>query len=185
MDHDGTLLQACLRGEEPARNEFVGRYAPVIHGAVHRTLGGNPRDPSLDVEDVSQEVFLRLFKDGGRLLGTYDPGRASLESWLFIVARSTAIDLVRRKRPSTVPFEGNLHDPVQEPPKASGERIEIPPGLLSTQQRLVMHLLFERGWDVREASRLMGLSEQTVRSMKHKALEKLRTVLRKETAREE
>jgi RNA polymerase sigma-70 factor (ECF subfamily) len=185
MDHDGALLQACLRGEEPARNEFVARFAPVIHGAVRRTLGGKPRDPSLDEEDVSQEVFLRLFKDGCRLLGTYDPARASLASWLFLVARSTAIDLVRRKRPVTVPFEGNLHDPVQEPPKASGERIEIPPDLLSTQQRLVMHLLFERGWDVREVARLMGVTEQTVRSMKHKALEKLRMVLRKETAQME
>ena len=37
-----------------------------------------------------------------------------------------------------------------------------------------MQLLFERGWDPQEAAKVLGVSEQTVRSLKHKALTRLR-----------
>jgi RNA polymerase sigma factor (sigma-70 family) len=180
MDPDRDLLAAFVRGEPGARDEFVDRFTPVVFGAVRRVLEGGPADRALDAEDVVQEVFLRLFKDGARLLHTYDPARASPATWLAIVARSTAIDIARRKQLPAVPFEPGLHEPAPRPAQGPEDRFEIPEGLLSPKQRLVMHLLFEKGWDVRETARVMGATEQRVRSLKHLALERLRSLLRKE-----
>ena len=39
----------------------------------------------------------RQTDDGGRLLRTFDPLRASLRTWLAVIARSTALDALRRR----------------------------------------------------------------------------------------
>jgi len=176
MDSDIALLKACLAEDAGARDGFVNRFTPVVFAAVRRVFGGRPGDPSMDAEDMVQDAFLRLFKNDARLLRTYDPERSSLTTWLTVVARSTAIDAARRKRPVSVPFEPDLHVPGQEDPAPAFEPFVVPEGLLSARQRLVLHLLFEKEWEVREVARLLGVGEQTVRSTKHKALDRLRAL---------
>jgi len=92
-------LGALLRREKGAWQAFVRRYAGLIVAAVRAVA----RDTG-DVEDLAQEVFLRLCKDDFRLLRSYDPSRAGLSTWITIVARSTARDAMRRKRPVSVPI---------------------------------------------------------------------------------
>ena len=169
------LLADCLRGDAAARNGFVDRYAPVIHGAVRRLVRSRvPDDPAVGAEDIVQQIFLRLFRDDARLLRTYDPDRASLTTWLTIVARSTTLDVLRKKRPDSVPFEAAVHSPVVDGPEPAEPEVTIPEGLLSPRQALVMKLLFDQERDVPEVAGILGIEEQTVRSAKHKALSKLR-----------
>jgi RNA polymerase sigma-70 factor (ECF subfamily) len=66
------------------------------------------RDRTL-AEDVSQEAFLRAWKAAA----TYDPGRASVTTWLLTITRNTAIDAVRARR-STPVSPDLLEDVVQE-----------------------------------------------------------------------
>ncbi len=166
-------LDACINGDKRAWDAFVERWAGVIYSAVQRTMkargGGAER---ADVEDAVQDVFIRLLKDDCRLLRTYDAHRASLSTWLTLVARSTTIDRHRRQRLSTVPLEAQ-HDPPAEP---SGQEppLSVPLHLLSGRQRLVLRLLFDEQKSVAETARFMGVDEQTVRSTKHKALARLR-----------
>ena len=170
------LLADCLTGDTQALNDFVDRYAPVIHGAVRRLVRHRvPDDPAVDAEDIVQKVFLRLFQDDARLLHTYQSGKASLTTWLTIVARSTTLDVLRKKRPETVPFEPAVHAPVVAGPEAAEPQVTIPEGLLSPRQALVMKLLFDQERDVPEVAGILGVEEQTVRSAKHKAISKLRT----------
>ena len=86
-------LAALGHGDKAAWDAFVRRYAGLVVSAVR----GVSRDGS-DIEDLVQEVFVRLCKDGFRLLKTYDPARAGLSTWLTIVARSTARDGVASRR---------------------------------------------------------------------------------------
>lgn len=183
MDTDTTLLQRCLAGNGQARNEFVARFAPVILGAVRRVLGRGPSDPSLDTEDVAQDVFLKFFRDDARLLRRFDPARASLGTWLSIVARTTALDIVRKKRPLCVPLEEERHATRQDASDGGPDLPHIPADLLSARQKLVMHLLFDRDLSVPDVARIMKVSEQTVRSTKHKAILKLRPFFEKRMAR--
>ena len=52
--------------------------------------------------------------------------------------------------------------------------LKIPDGLLSPRQALVLELLYQRDLDPAEAADLLSVDPQTVRSMHHKALTKLR-----------
>ena len=178
MDVD---LEACIRGDKRAWDAFVDRWAGIIHAAVQRAFqGGRGAAARAEVEDTVQDVFLRLVKNDCRLLRSYDANRASLSTWLTLVARSTAIDRLRRKRPPpTVPLEpGDTRQASPETRSAGGP--EIPLHLLSARQRLVMTLLFDEQLSVAEAAGFIGVDEQTIRSTKHKALTRLREHLSSE-----
>jgi len=167
-------LGALCRGEKAAWDAFVGRFAPVVQAAVRRLLRAMGRGEA-DIADLVQDVFLRLCKDEFRLMRGYDPARASVSTWLTVVARSTALDVLRRRTVLQVALddvpEAALGVVAPELPAESGK---LPLDGLPPRQRLVLTLLFERDMDVAEVARMLELDPQTVRSMKHKALTRLR-----------
>ena len=168
MAQDGDLDE-LLRGEKEAWGRFVRRYAGLVVAAVR----GVAREAG-EVEDLTQEVFLRLCKDDFRLLRGYDPARAGLSTWITIVARSTARDAMRRYRPVSVPIEavpeGRLAiDPIEPVPK-----LKLPEALLSPRQRQILTMLYDRDMEVSEVATALGIDPQTVRSAHHKAMIKLR-----------
>jgi len=175
-------LTACLCGDKNAWDAFVERYMPVIFAAVQRTIRRYKADRDPDqIHDSVQEVFVRLVKQDYRLLRSYDPDRSSLSTWLTIVARSTTIDGLRRKRLNTVPLDEHAES-VSASPDSGSElpEVEIPEALLSPRQRLVLRLLFDREMSVADAAKVLGVEPQTVRSAKHKALQKLRRFFKRD-----
>jgi len=170
------VLAKCLQGQKWAWDAFVQRYAGVIMAAVQRILSSRGLAADLPTaQDISQDVFVRLIKDDFRLLRTYDPNRASLSTWLTVIARSSAIDFLRRRQLPTVPLDqaAPIASPAQAPePSSAAER--LPAGLLSPRQKLILHLLFDRQMDTPAIAKLLGVSAQTVRSTRHKAIERLR-----------
>jgi len=164
-------LDALTRGDKQAWDRFVRRYARVIFAAVQNRLGRAGR--SEEVDDVAQDVFLRLCKADYRLLRSYDPARAALSTWLTVVAGSAAIDHLRRRRPSGPALDTLPEDRLAVEPRLP-VRVRIPDGLLSPRQALVLELLYRRDLEVADAARIMAVDRQTVRSMHHKALAKLR-----------
>jgi RNA polymerase sigma-70 factor (ECF subfamily) len=131
-----------------------------------------------EVEDLTQEVFLRLCKDDFRLLRSYDPARASLSTWLTIVARSTARDGLRRRRAEAVPIEAVPEAQLAIDPVEPVQRLKLPEALLSPRQREILAMLYDRDMDVAEIAQALGIDPQTVRSGHHKAMVKLRAHFR-------
>jgi len=171
MDVD---LQACIDGDKRAWDAFVDRWSGLIVTAVQRTIRTRVGQVA-EIDDPVQDVFVRLVKNDYRLLRTYDPQRASLSTWLTLVARSTTIDHLRRKRLETVPLEV---DAIAPPPEApAGDTPAIPLHLLTARQRLVLRMLFDEELTVAEAARNLGVDDQTIRSTKHKAISRLRAHL--------
>lgn len=171
------VLARCIEGDKWAWDAFVQRYASVIMAAVGRVLSGRglAGDPQR-VEDVCQEVFVRLIKNDYRLLRSYDPDRASIITWLTIIARSSAIDSLRKRKLRTVALEEAAPVAlVEQGGDEGGSATEhVPAGLLSARQKLVLGLLFEREMATDDIAKLLGISAQTVRSTRHKAIQKLR-----------
>lgn len=168
MDVD---LNACVRGDKRAWDAFVDRYAGVIHAAVRKAVGTQATQIAR-VDDMAQEVFVRLLKDDFRLLRTFDANRASLVTWLTLVSRSVAIDQLRMSRRPTAPLDD--FDFVAKEQAPSAPAPQIPLHLLTHRQRVVLTLLFDDQRSVTETARILDIDEQTVRSTKHKGLSRLR-----------
>jgi RNA polymerase sigma-70 factor, ECF subfamily len=78
---DAELVRGLLGREEWAARAMWNRYAPFVYGVLDRALGS-----SVESEDLTQEVFWRIFAAIGRLR---DPG--ALRSFIY----STAIRMLR------------------------------------------------------------------------------------------
>jgi RNA polymerase sigma-70 factor (ECF subfamily) len=174
-------LKACCRGDPQAWHAFVQSYGHIIYAAVQRTFRARGRitHRGATVDDVAQDVFVRLVKEDFRLLRSFDPRKASLSTWLTLVARSTTIDHLRKAHDPTIPIDESLS--ASAPPRApsaalAGETIlpAFPPDLLSPRQKLVLDMSFDQQRTVPEIARALSIDEQTVRSTRHKAIEKLR-----------
>jgi RNA polymerase sigma factor (sigma-70 family) len=174
LSRDGDL-GALLRRERGAWQAFVRRYAGLIVAAVRAVA----RDTG-EVEDLAQEVFLRLCKDDFRLLRSYDPSRAGLSTWITIVARSTARDAMRRTRPVSIPIETVAEGRLAIDPVEPVRKLKLPEALLSPRQREILSMLYDREMEVSEIAAALGIDPQTVRSAHHKAMLKLRAHFRAE-----
>jgi RNA polymerase sigma-70 factor (ECF subfamily) len=164
-------IDALLSSRRGAWQGFLRRYAPVIYAAINKRL--MPAGRVAEAEDVAQDIFVKLCANDFRLLRNYDPARARFTTWLTVIATSVTIDHLRRQsKPTTsvddVP-EAQLAIPGKEP-----AWIKIPEGLLSPRQALVLRLLYDRDLEVADVAKLLNVDPQTVRSMHHKALTRLR-----------
>src|SRR5271166_4480601 len=83
---DAQLVTAIARYSEVALAEAFRRHGGAVFGLAKRVLG-NPTE----AEDVTQEVFLRLWNQPDR----FDPERGSLRSFLLAQAHGRAVDAVR------------------------------------------------------------------------------------------
>lgn len=164
-------LAALLDGNKASWDRFVARHAAVIFAAVRRRLV--PAGRTSDAEDVVQDVFVKLCQHDFRLLRSYDASRAKITTWLTVIANSAAIDHLRRLRRRTEDIEAQPEAVLAVDPVIP-EKVTIPDGLLSPRQALVLELLYRRDMTPGEAAAVLGIDPQTVRSMHHKALVKLR-----------
>lgn len=82
------LMGRLAAGDAAALAEFYDRYAGLVNALALRIL----RDGA-DAEDVVQEVFLQAWRQAER----FDVGRGSPEAWLCTMARSRALDRLRKR----------------------------------------------------------------------------------------
>jgi RNA polymerase sigma-70 factor, ECF subfamily len=86
---DAQLVQQCLRGDGPSWEELVRRHTRRVFNLCYRFTGNGT-----EAEDLTQEVFLRIF----RTLGSYEPSFGGFPTWLTSVARNLLVDHYRRTR---------------------------------------------------------------------------------------
>jgi RNA polymerase sigma factor (sigma-70 family) len=103
-DAERELVERALSKDRRALVELARRLTPTIQVRVARALAkrssGRSRELRADVDDLTQEVFVRLFTNDGRALRAWDPSRGlSLESFAGMVAeREVSNVLVSARR---------------------------------------------------------------------------------------
>jgi len=85
---DYELIRRAREGDPVAFNQLVGAYRKRILGTIARTIG-RPED----VEDVGQEVFLRLYYSLDQLRSA-----EVFEPWLYRLTANAAYDYLRKRR---------------------------------------------------------------------------------------
>lgn len=182
LDRGAELMVAWQRGDEAAFEDLVALNLPRVHALLHRFLG--PRAP---IDDLTQEVFLRVVRARDR----YEP-RARFTTWLFRIVYNLAVNQTQRARKGVVSLDqgadddGPLLDPVDSrelQPSDSLERSDLVEAVriaieaLPDRQRLALILARYEGQPYSEIGEVLGIQEQAVKSLVHRARENLRTTL--------
>jgi RNA polymerase sigma-70 factor (ECF subfamily) len=87
-DPDVALMLRVRDGDDAAFAELVNGYGPRVFGYLWRQTGDR-----LDAEDLTQEVFLRLYRYRDR----YQP-RAGFSTWVFHVTQNVVRNALRSRR---------------------------------------------------------------------------------------
>ena len=85
LEPDAHLVQECLRGEDSAWEELVRRHTRRVYNLCYR-FTGNPQE----AEDMTQEVFLRIY----RTLGSYRAVHGGFTTWMTSLTRNLLIHVV-------------------------------------------------------------------------------------------
>jgi RNA polymerase sigma-70 factor (ECF subfamily) len=84
---DKVLIEQVSKGDKSAFKEIYSRFSQVTYNLAFRML----RDRE-DAEEVVQEIFLQIWNKAK----SYDPGRGAVSTWVLNIARSRAIDKIRK-----------------------------------------------------------------------------------------
>ncbi len=164
MDNDAILVERCLTGDQAAWADLVRTHTRRIYNLCYRFTGR-----SAEAEDLTQDVFLRIYKT----LGSFQGSQGSFTTWLTSVTRNLLIDHYRKhKREKLV---DSLDDQVetvelsQAAQETTGRRIQKPDDqLLEKESSRVLQAAMDRLTpDLPEAVILRDLQELEYREISH------------------
>jgi RNA polymerase sigma-70 factor, ECF subfamily len=149
LEQDAQLVQQCLQGDASAWEELVRRHTRRVFNLCYRFTGN-----SAEAEDMSQEVFLRVY----RTLGSYHSAHGGFATWMTSVTRNLLIDHYRRTKRDRI--TDSLEDamPAVEN-KASSARRPDQLALQSELSRQVQTALTRLSPELREAVVLRDLQQ--------------------------
>jgi len=191
MDHqaDRRTLQGCISGEEKAREAFVIRFSNLVYQTIQGTFKTkNLPFNRLDLEDLHNTVFVRLFEKGCRKLRQYE-GRngCSVSTWIRLITIRTVLDFCRKaKRDALTRGEKTeMLDSIigmqDDPPgqcafmekKERSCLIQKELQTLPPRDRLLLKLHYEGGLSLRDVAAIMKISKANAYSIKHRAIKRL------------
>jgi RNA polymerase sigma-70 factor (ECF subfamily) len=178
VEGDDALLAARLAaGDDHALAEVFDRLAPSVYGGALRVLGN-----STAAQDVVQEVFVELWRHPDR----YDPAAGTLRTYLMVLARHRAVDVVRSELRRVARQERSYRLAPAAPDESAcaevmaaetASLVRAAVRLLPENQREVVELAYFKGMTFREVAVAVGIPEGTAKSRLRLALAKLETLL--------
>jgi RNA polymerase sigma-70 factor (ECF subfamily) len=166
---EAELVRKAQAGEVSAYEELVRRHQPRVFAIV----GGILRR-SEDVEDLAQQVFLKVYLS----LPRFDL-RSTFSTWLYKVTVNECLDHLRKKKVRKLVYESDLSEEqaavlegAMQPERrevSSEKRAELKQLVdrlldeLPQEERLMMVLKEVEGWTVEEIAEVLNLNVNTVK----------------------
>jgi RNA polymerase sigma-70 factor (ECF subfamily) len=176
LQADQAPVPAAAEWTPPSWEEIVRTHSARVYRLAYRLTGDQH-----DAEDLTQEVFVRVF----RSLSSYQPG--TFEGWLHRITTNLFLDQVRRKR--RIRFEGledDAHErlPGREPSPAQvfddrhlDADIQHALDALPPEFRVAVVLCDIEGLSYEEIAATLDIKLGTVRSRVHRGRSRLRAAL--------
>jgi RNA polymerase sigma factor (sigma-70 family) len=177
LDADQRLMRAFAARDQDAADVLYRRFAGRIYGLGLVMLGNDAA-----AQDLVQDTFVKLWRSAER----YDRSRGKLETWVLLMARSLAIDAIRRRvvevrtlehvdRPTEAdqgPGPDDRAATVDLTDRARRAMSSLPP-----EQRAALELAYLGGKTSAEISDLEGIPVGTAKTRIRAALLRLRELL--------
>jgi len=180
---DVRLMRLIGKGDTVALEELIEKHQALVAGTIARMLGSNS-----EVEDIAQQVFIRVWKSARR----YIP-RAKFTTWLLKITRNLVFNELRRsKRHAHVPLQvepgsedSPIKDEVNPGPDASLLEVELQRTIeraildLPEAQRMALVLRRYEQLSYEQIAEILDLSVPAVKSVLFRARTELRSQLSK------
>jgi RNA polymerase sigma-70 factor (ECF subfamily) len=175
---DVRLMLLVASGDTAAFEALIERHQALVAGTVARMLGSNS-----DVEDIAQQVFIRVWKSASRYVA-----RAKFTTWLLKITRNLVFNEMRRaKRHPQVPVQIDpeaeelpLKDEMTSTPDATLLQAELQSKIdsaiaqLPDSQRMALVLRRYQELSYEEIAEVLELSVPAVKSLLFRARTELR-----------
>jgi RNA polymerase sigma-70 factor (ECF subfamily) len=173
---EAEVLPDAAAWAPPSWDEVVRTHSARVYRLAYRLTGNIP-----DAEDLTQEVFVRVF----RSLPTYTPG--TFEGWLHRITTNLFLDMARRRQ--RIRFEGlgdeaagRLSGDEPTPAQAFDARhldgdVQQALAALAPEYRAAVVLCDIEGLSYEEVASTLGVKLGTVRSRIHRGRAQLRVAL--------
>ena len=168
-DKEQELVRRAQSGEEAAFEELIRRHQQRVFGLVNGIL--RRRD---DVEDVVQQVFLKVFVS----LKRFDQ-RSAFSTWLYKISVNECWDYLRKRKVRPLTYEADLSEDqvsrldgvasAENPPEDPSQRAEARDLLermldkLPEEDRQLLMLKEVEGFSVQELAEMLNLNVNTVK----------------------
>ncbi|MES1245004.1 MAG: sigma-70 family RNA polymerase sigma factor [Acidobacteriota bacterium] len=178
-DTEPALIHRIASGDGEALTRLFDLHSPVALGLLVRILGDRA-----EAEEVLQEVFLQVWTQADR----YDAERSSPRGWLLMLARSRALDRLRRREARRRREEESVEEETRLDriePDGTGRleaaerksRVSSALGVLSPEQRHCIELAFFEGLTHTQIAERLKAPLGTIKSRILLGMNKLRQAL--------
>ncbi len=171
---DYEIIQRCLSGRQEYFEELVTRYKKLIFSVVYNMI--NDKE---EVSDISQEVFIRIYK----ALDRYNP-EYKFSTWSVRIATNLCLDIHRKKKVDSMPIEEieNFSNGVDTPEasylqKERTERIRKEIQALPEKYRTPIILFHQNGLSYDEMIKVLGEPMTIIKNRLYRARLMLREAL--------
>ncbi len=159
---DEDLLKQIATGGKEAFGALYQRYSPRVYGLVLTLM----KDRT-EAEDVLQEVMWEVWRKAER----YDPSTGSVPTWILMIARSRAVDSLRRggrqrRLLNHVAPEraADSHDPATPDSLAAADSLSHALKDLPAEQATAIHLAYAHGLSRQQIADTTGVPIGTVKT---------------------
>jgi RNA polymerase sigma-70 factor, ECF subfamily len=173
---DAQLVTSVARYSEVALAEVYRRHGGAVYGLARRVLNN-----ATEAEDVTQEVFLRLWNQPDR----FDATRGSLRSFLLAQSHARAVDAIRslnsrrlreaRDARRTATADYDMQHEVWD--LALADQVASALGELPGEERRAIELAYFKGHTYIEVAELLNQPEGTVKSRIRNGMRRMRAIL--------
>ncbi|MFK7953419.1 MAG: RNA polymerase sigma factor [Ekhidna sp.] len=171
------LIDRCRDEDRSAQFEIYKLYNKAMFNTALRITGGQT-----EAEDVLQEAFTSAFKN----LSSYRAD-AAFGAWLKRIVVNKALNHVQKSKKDLMLVDdddllevADDHLADRPEPEYSVNSIKLAISELPSGFRSVISLYLFEGYDHKEISEILGITESTSKSQYKRAKDKLKTILTKE-----
>lgn len=170
---DPELVAGIAAGDPAAFAAFYDRHSSFVYGLLIRMLGR-----TAEADDALQETFLQVWREASR----YEKDRASPTGWLVMMARSRAVDWLRRQ--GTAAGRPGWPPPASSPDVGDGCerdeaacRVRAAVNRLPDVQRSAIELAFFGGLTYEQVATQQAIPVGTAKTRIRLGIQRLRQLL--------
>jgi len=174
IDGEKNIIERAIQGESSAFGHLYDHYMPMIYRFILLKVGRRE-----EAEDLTHQVFLSALQN---ISGYKDMGHP-FSSWLYRIARNSIIDASRTRKDSVsfydLDMEPKIESAIEKTLDLKSELGSVMKAVqsLGEEQQDVVIMKFIEGFSNKEIAEALDKNEGAIRTIQHRAIEKLKKFL--------